>query len=312
MRVLISAPYMVRERNKVEPLLSHYPVEVIWADVAERLEEHDLIRYLNDVQGIICGDDRFSGRVYDHAKSLKVVVKWGTGIDSICKEEAEKRQIQVFRTADAFTEPVADSTLGYILAYCRNLIGNDRILKSGGWHKPQGYAMREMTVGIIGLGTIGIAVAKRLHSFGARLLAYDTADISSELIRSYGIEMVSKEYLLQHSHVITLHCDLNPSSHHCLNSHAFKAMRLRPFIINTARGPLIDEPALVEALKQGIVSGAGLDVFDHEPLPLDSPLRSMENVLLAAHNSNSSPSCWDYVHRNSVNMLVEALKLAKR
>ncbi len=309
MKILITAPYMIKERLKVEPLLASYPIDVVWADVTERLEEEELLHYLQGVDGIICGDDRFSGRVYDGAKSLKVVVKWGTGIDSIQKEEADRRYVKVFRTLDAFTDPVADTTVGYALAFCRNLIGNDRILKNGGWEKPQGYALSERTVGIIGFGAIGIAVAKRLQACGARLLAYDVVDKPQAVVDQYGVTMVDLLELFAQSDIVTLHCDLNPSSRHLLNATAFATMQRHPYVINTSRGPLIDEASLINALRTGQINGAALDVFEQEPLAVDSPLRTMDNVLLAAHNSNSSPNRWHHVHRNSIRMLAEGLGL---
>ncbi len=307
MKVVISAPYMLRERHKVEPLLSGIPLEVVWAAVEERLEEPELIHYLNGAHGIICGDDRFSESVYKQSKDLKVVVKWGTGIDSIQKDEAEKYQVKVYRTPNAFTDPVADTALAYALAYCRNVVVNDSILKSGGWHKPQGYALSELAVGIIGLGAIGSAFAKRLQACGARILAYDILSKEQE-----HVTMVDLPTLVRQSDIISLHCDLNSTSRHILSSATFAQMQRRPFIINTGRGPLINESDLVQALQTKQISGAGLDVFEHEPLALNSPLRSMNNVFLAAHNSNSSLVCWDRVHINSVNMLLEGLGIGQQ
>lgn len=304
-KILISAPYMLRERQKVEPILKQYSMDVVWADVKERLEEKELLEHLQGIEGIICGDDRFSEKVYAGAKNLKVVVKWGTGIDSIRIKDAEKYQIKVFRTPDAFTDPVADTTLGYMLAHVRGIFRNDSILKNGGWDKPQGYALFEKKVGIIGFGAIGNAVAKRLQAFGCKTLAYDVRNVKP----SYGVTLASFEELIQTVDIITLHCDLNSTSCHLLNAAAFGMMKQKPFIINTARGPIVEEPALVAALQKGIVSGAALDVFEEEPLPLDSPLRRMDKVLLASHNSNSSPYCWDRVHQQSVKMLAEGLGL---
>ena len=307
MKVVISAPYMLRERHKVEPLLSGIPLEIVWADVQERLEEPELIHYLSGAHGIICGDDRFSETVYRQSKDLKVVVKWGTGIDSILKEEAEKYQVKVYRTPNAFTDPVADTALAYALAYCRNVVVNDGILKNGGWHKPQGYALSELTVGIIGLGAIGSAFAKRLQACGARVLAYDIVPKDQEYAT-----MVDLPSLLRQSNIISMHCDLNTTSRHLLNSATFAQMHCCPFVINTGRGPLINESDLITALQTKQISGAGLDVFEHEPLALNSPLRSMNNVFLAAHNSNSSLVCWDRVHINSVNMLLEGLGIGRQ
>lgn len=298
---------MIRERGFVEPLLEKYPLNVVWADVCERLEEEDLLAVVSDLDGIICGDDRLTSKVYDRAAKLKVVVKWGTGIDSINKEEAEKRNISVFRTPGAFTEPVADSTLAYILAFCRNVVGNDKILKEGGWDKPKGYSLFERTVGIIGLGDIGNAVAKRLRAFGADIIAYDIAASDVSFFNPHGVRMVEKEEILFRSDFISLHCDLNDSSYQTLKAADFRRMERFPFVLNMARGALIEEKALIEALEREKIVGAALDVFEEEPLPLSSPLRNMDHVFLASHNSNSSPKCWEDVHRHSLKMLMKGL-----
>ena len=309
-RVIISAPYMIRERDRVEALLDRPEVKIEWLPVSERLEEDELLRVIEGVDGIICGDDRITRKVIDRADCLKVIVKWGTGIDSIDRESASERGISVRNTPEAFTLPVADSALGYMLSFCRGIAKNDAILKAGGWDKPQGYSLSEKTVGIVGFGAIGTAVAKRLRPFGARILANDIRDVSAAQARAFGVQMRPLEALLGESDIVTLHCDLNETSHHILNAERLARCGPNAIVINTARGPLIDEPALVSALQEGRIAGAGLDVFEHEPLPLESPLRQMPNVLLAAHNSNSSPQCWQHVHRNSVVMLFEGLGLA--
>ena len=308
-KILISAPYMLKEKEKIQAMLSPYPhLDITWAQVRERLEESDLLKMIEPFSGVICGDDRFSVNVYEKAKNLRVIVKWGTGIDSLNQEEAKKRGIKLFRTPGAFTDPVADSTLSYILAFCRGIKANDDILKQGQWEKPQGYALFEKTVGIIGFGEIGQAVAKRLMGFGPSVLAHDCVEIDSKIVNELKVTMTSLEQILLTCDFITLHCDLNESSQYILDEMAFAQMKKKPYIINTARGPLIKESALLAALDNEDISGAALDVFEEEPLDKDHSLRKRDNTLLAAHNSNSSPACWDRVHKNSIEMLIEGLK----
>ncbi len=306
-RVLISAPYMIREKKMVEDLFKGKNVRVDWAKVKERLEESELLKIIEKYNGIICGDDRITRKVFEKAVNLEVIVKWGTGIDSIDKEEAEKHGIPIFRTPNAFSEPVADTTVGVILAFARNIFTSDRLMKRGKWDKPMSYCLSEKTVGIIGLGYCGTAVAKRLSVFGSLILANDIVEKDPEIIRKYGIKMVSKNEIYKEADFICLHCDLNKTSFHLLNDEAFKKMKKRPYVINMARGPIIDEAALIKALNSGKIAGAGLDVFEEEPLPKDSPLRKMDNVILSSHNANSSSYYWKRVHENSVRMLLEGL-----
>ena len=196
-----------------------------------------------------------------------------------------------------------------ILSFVRNLVPNDTIIKKGGWDKPQGFCLSEMTIGLIGFGDIGQAMARKLQPFAATVLANDIKKIDQAIYNKLGAKSSSLAEVLSSCDFISVHCDLNSTSHHILNAAAFQKMKRRPYIINTARGPMIEEGALIDALKLGVIAGAGLDVFEEEPLSLESPLRRMDNVILSSHNSNSSPACWGKVHLNSIKMLRECLNL---
>lgn len=300
---------MHREKGKILEMLKNYDFDVDWAPVEERLEESDLLPIIEKYDGILCGDDRITPKVIDTAVRLKAIVKWGTGIDSIDKVYAESKGVKVFRTPNAFTEPVADSTLALMLNEVRGVIRNDTVVKSGAWDKPQGFTLGEKTVGIIGFGDIGQAVARRLIPFGSRVLVNDLKEISADTLASYRVENASKDEIYEQCDIITLHTDLNPTSEFLIDREAFSKMKRKPYLVNTARGPLIRESALLEALESGVISGIGMDVFEHEPLPVDHPLRSMSVVTASCHNTNSSPLCWDCVHRNSLEMMRKGLDL---
>jgi phosphoglycerate dehydrogenase-like enzyme len=285
-------------------------IEAIAADVDERMEEEDLLPLVGDIDGVICGDDRFTDKVMDAAPKLKVLAKWGTGIDSLNQKGADKRGITICRTLDAFSEPVADSTLGYILSFARCLPWMDSQMKQGVWDKIPGRALNETTIGVVGVGNCGSAVLRRATPFGAELLGTDIRNIGAEKIKSLGVDMVSLDELLDRSDFVTLHCDLNSTSDHLISTDALKKMNPTAVLLNLARGPVIDEKALVEGLLAGEIAGAALDVFEHEPLAADNPLKNMDNVMLAPHNCNSSPRAWETVHWSTVNQLLAALKAA--
>jgi phosphoglycerate dehydrogenase-like enzyme len=306
-KVLITAPYMHREKEKVLKMLEDYSFEVDWVSVEERLEEDELLPFIFKYDGILCGDDRITEAVIDSAKNLKAIVKWGTGIDSINKEYAESKGIKVCRTPNAFTDPVADTTIGLMLNEVRGLIRNDKVVKSGRWDKPQGYMLREKVIGIVGFGDIGQAVAKRLIPFGPKVLVNDIKALSDDLLASLNVASATKEEIYKECDIITLHTDLNPTSQYLLNEESFCKMKRRPYIINTARGPLVKEADLIHALNEGLISGVGIDVYEHEPLPVDNPLRSIDKVTASCHNTNSSPLCWDKIHRNSLEMMKSVL-----
>ena len=308
MKVLVTAPYMQPVIERFRPLFAERGITLAVPLVHERMEEAQLLPLVADVDGVICGDDRFTERVLLAAPRLRVLAKWGTGIDSIDRAACARLGIAVRNTPNAFSEPVADTTLGYMLCFARRLPWMDRAMRDGAWQKLPGFALRERTLGIVGLGNVGRAVARRAAAFGMRVLAADPARPPAELVDALGVELVDQTTLLRESDFVSLHCDLNPSSHHLIDAAALALMRPDAVLINTARGSVVDEAALVAVLRAGQIGGAALDVFEQEPLPADSPLLHMENVMLAPHNSNSSPEAWERVHRNTVERLLEVLE----
>jgi phosphoglycerate dehydrogenase-like enzyme len=294
--------------SRFQKYFDHLGWEVIQAEVEERLEEEELLRYAGQIDGVICGDDRFSAEVLEAAAPrLKVISKWGTGIDSIDTEAADTLGIAVCNTPGAFTEPVADTVMGYMLAFARRGPWMDRAMKAGQWEKLPGFALNEAVLGVVGVGNIGSAVVRRAKPFGLRLLGNDIRTIEPSLVEELGVEMLPLEDLLTASTIVSLNCDLNPTSYHLINAATLNSMKPGSYLINTSRGPVVDQAALIDALQSGHLAGAALDVFEHEPLPADSPLLEMDQVLLAPHNANSSPKAWERVHRNTLSNLFREL-----
>lgn len=306
--VLVTAPYIVPVLDRFRPVLDQQGIELVVAQVLERLEEKDLLRYAGRFDATLCGDDLYTARVLEAcAPRLKVISKWGTGVDSIDAESCSRLGIKLYRTPNAFTTPVSDSVLGYMLAFARRLPWMDSEMKAGEWRKPAAHTLSERTLGIIGVGNIGKAVARRARSFGMKLLGTDIVEIDHVFVAETGIEMTDLRTLLAKSDYVSVNCDLNPTSRHLLDAETLASMKEGAVLINTARGPIVDEQALIKALQVGQLAGAALDVFETEPLQAGSPLRKMKNVLLAPHNANSSPAAWERVHRNSIRNLLEGL-----
>ena len=306
--ILFSAPYMIPFRDRFGPILEKCGLELIIPEVEERLEEAELLEYAGKYDGVICGDDRFTRRVIEASTPrLKVISKWGTGIDSIDKEACNEYGVMLGNTPNAFTEPVADSVFGYLLTFARQHPWMDRAMKQGDWKKIPGKALRECTLGIIGIGNIGSALVKRAQPFEMKVLGNDIRDIDPGFVKEYELEMVSLEKLLSRADFVSVNCDLNPTSRHLINQDAFSLMKPGAVLINTARGSIVDEEALIAALQDGIISGAAMDVYENEPLPEDSKLRKFSQVLLAPHNSNSSPQAWEKVHWNTIKNLLDGL-----
>jgi D-3-phosphoglycerate dehydrogenase len=194
-----------------------------------------------------------------------------------------------------------------MLAFARRQPWMDSEMKQGHWEKLPGRSLSECTLGVIGVGNVGKAVLRRARPFGMRLLGCDILPIAPDFLIENGVQMVPFEQLLAEADFISVNCDLNPTSFHLINTESLALAKPRAVLINTARGPVVDEPALVAALASGHLGGAGLDVFEAEPLPLDSPLMQMDNVMLAPHNSNSSPAAWERVHWNTIRNLLDGL-----
>jgi D-3-phosphoglycerate dehydrogenase len=308
--VLLTAPYMLPFVERFRPVFDHYGLQLIVPDVRERMEEADILKYAGQFDGAICGDDRYTPAVLEACSPrLKVISKWGTGVDSIHAETCSRLNIQLRRTPNAFTTPVADSVMGYMLAFARRQPWMSAQMKAGIWEKIPGKALSEITLGIIGVGAIGKALTRRARAFGMKVYGTDIIDVDHVFVGETGIEMTSLEYLLSNSDFISVNCDLNPTSQHLLNAKTLAQAKPGAIVINTARGPIIHEEALVAALQSGHLGGAALDVFEHEPLPHTSPLMTMDNVLLAPHNANSSPAAWERVHWNTIKNLLEGLGL---
>lgn len=306
--VLLSAPYMIPFKERFIPVLESYGIDVIVPEVHERLSEEEILKFAGQIDGSICGDDRFTKQVIDAClPRLKVISKWGTGIDSIDKSYANSVGVMVGNTPNAFTLPVSDSVIGYILAFARCLPWMDAAIKSGEWDKIPGRSLSECTLGVIGVGNVGKAVVRRAKVFGMKLLGNDIRDIEPDFILEQGLSMVSLEELIRQSDFISVNCDLNPTSIHLINQNTLSYVKKDAVLINTARGPIVDEEALVVKLQTGQLAGAALDVFEIEPIPLDSPLLCMNNVMLAPHNSNSSPQAWERVHWNTIKNLLIGL-----
>lgn len=309
--VLLSAPYMLPFVERFRPVFARHGIDLLIPEVHERMEEADLMKYAGQFDGAICGDDRYTQRVLEAcAPRLKVISKWGTGVDSIDQSACARLGIKLCRTLNAFTTPVADSVMSYILAFARRQPWMDREMKSGKWEKIPGKSLSECTLGIIGVGAIGKALTRRAKAFGMTVLGNDIADVDHVFVSETGIEMTTLSSLLSRSDYISTNCDLNPTSQHLINTETLAHARPTAVLINTARGPIVKEADLVAALQAGKLGGAALDVFEIEPLPHDSPLLKMDNVLLAPHNSNSSPAAWERVHWNTIRNLLDGLAIA--
>lgn len=231
---------------------------------------------LDGAFGAIVSTDPFTAEVLDAAPDLRVIARVGVGFDSIDVAAANARGVQIATTPGCNDHAVADHTVGLMLAVLRRIPELERDLRAGGWNRTGDHAPRQLagsTVGLVGCGAIGRRVAERLAGFDVELLIHDPA---------LGEASTSLDRLLARSHVVSLHCPLLPSTHHLIDAVALRSMRPDAVLVNAARGQIVDQAALIDALRAGVIAGAALDVFDLEP-PTGSPLTTMDNVVLSPH-----------------------------
>ena len=309
--VLVTAPRAVQVLARYEQELGAAGCDVTSWTTVERLDEDELLPLVGAVDALICGDDRVTERVLDAAPRLRVIAKWGTGIDSIDVAGARRRGILVCNSPGAFSEPVADTVLGYILLFARQLDRMADDMRAGRWQRRPLRALNDCTLGIVGLGASGRAVARRASSFGMRIVANCLQSLTPDEQRDLGLTMVPLETLLAESDFVTLHADLRPENRHLIDERRIGQMKVGAVLINTARGQLVDETALTAALVGGRVAGAALDVFEEEPLSPESPLRSIPNVYLAPHNANASLAAAERVHANTIRNVLHVLGISR-
>lgn len=307
-KVLVTAPRAVFAIGRYREELEAAGCDVLVQPVVERADESELLPLVGDIDAIICGDDRITARVLEAAPRLRVISKWGTGIDSIDLDAANRRGISVRNTPGAFSEPVADTVLGCILLFARRIDKMAEDMRSGLWQRLPLRALGECTLGIVGLGGTGRAVLHRASAFGMRILACELSTTADETLAAPGVQRVSLETLLSESDFVTLHATLRPENVGLIDAHRLGLMKPTAVLINTARGRLVDEEALIAALQEGRIAGAALDVFTEEPLSLDSALRTLGNVYLSPHNANASVAAADRVHATTIRNLLDALR----
>lgn len=290
-----------RHRERIERL----GYEVVAPDLAGRQQFSavELLEYSSRLVGIIAGDDQLDREFFDGAPNLKTVIRWGIGMDSVDHEAARQHRVTVRNTPGVFGHEVADSAFGYMLNLARGYITIDAAVRRGEWPKVEGITLAGARLGIVGLGAIGREIARRGGAFDMDIVAHDPfvdtppADVS----------MVDLDKLLATSRFIVLACPLTPETLHLINAARLALVRPDAYLVNVARGPVVLETDLIDALKSGRLAGAALDVFEVEPLPLASELRTLPNVVLGAHNASNTREGVTRASNTAVDFLLEEL-----
>jgi len=237
--------------------------------------------------------DKIDTEVFDAAPKLKIVAQMAVGFDNIDVQEATKRGIYVTNTPEVLTDTTADFAWALLMAIARRVVEADKYVRTGqwkvGWHPSmmQGRDIYGATIGVVGAGRIGFGVAKRAVGFNMKVLFYDVIP-RPEMEKELGAKKVDLDTLFKESDFVSIHVPLMKETYHLVNADRLKLMKKTAYLINNSRGPVVDEKALYEALKEGRIAGAGLDVFEQEPTPVDNPLLKLDNVVVAPHISSAS------------------------
>ena len=273
----------------------------------------ELLQHIRSVDGLLCLlTDKVDGAVMDEAgPQLKVISNHAVGFDNIDVPAATARKIPVGNTPDVLTDATADFAFALMMAVARRIPEAERYVHQGKWKTwgPKlllGVDLKGATLGLVGFGRIGKAVARRALGFDMRVIYYDPGE--KELYPDFRATPVDFETLLGESDFISLHTPLTPDTRHLIDAEAFSKMKPNAVLINTARGPVVDPDALYEALKEHRIFGAGLDVTDPEPLPMDSPLLTLDNLVIVPHIASASKTSRDQMSWMAAQNLIAGLK----
>lgn len=286
--VLVTCPPMLGQIDRFTEFAAERGIRLVPAKVTQTLSVPELLDVVPGYDGWIIGDDPATRDVFVAAKAgkLKAAVKWGIGVDNVDFAACKDLNIPIINTPMMFGTEVADVATGYVIGLARQLFVIDRGVRAGNWPKPAGISLLGRTVGVVGLGDIGRNTCRRMQALGLKVVAYDPGVEGDAGIP--GLERAAWPAEVDRLDFLVFTCALNKHNFHMLNAEVLAKAKPGLRVVNVARGPLIDEPALIASLQSGQVHSAALDVFEDEPLPMDSPLRAMERCIFGTHNGSNT------------------------
>lgn len=286
--VLVTCPPMLGQIDRFTEFAAERGIRLVPAKVTQTLSVPELLDVVPGYDGWIIGDDPATREVFTKAKDgkLKAAVKWGIGVDNVDFAACKDLNIPIINTPMMFGTEVADVATGYVIGLARQLFVIDRGVRAGNWPKPAGISLLGRTVGVVGLGDIGRNTCRRMQALGLNVVAYDPGVDGDAGIA--GLERAIWPAQVERLDFLVFTCSLNKHNFHMLDEEVLAKTKAGLRVVNVARGPLIDEQALIAALQSGHVHSAALDVFEDEPLPMDSPLRGMERCIFGTHNGSNT------------------------
>jgi len=310
MKILVTCPPMLGMIDSFRHIFEEKGIELSAPNVVQTLSVEELKEIVPQHDGWIIGDDPATREVFEAGKAgnLKAAVKWGIGVDNVDFDACKDLDIPIINTPDMFGREVADIAMGYVIALARETFEIDRAVRNGKWIKPRGISLSGKKVALVGFGDIGQSTAKRLLALDMDVIAYDPfADNNPNLPE---VEREVWPTRVEEADFIVVTCSLTKSSFHMVNANVFKQAKDGVRVINVGRGPIIDETSLEDALKSGKVYSAALDVFEVEPLPMDSYLRTHPHCIFGSHNASNTADAVERTSHIAIEKLFNFLKLS--
>ena len=309
MKILVTCPPMLGMIDSFRHLFEEKGIELSAPNVIQTMSVEELKEIVPQHDGWIIGDDPATREVFEAGKAgnLKAAVKWGIGVDNVDFDACKDLDIPIINTPDMFGREVADVAMGYVIALARETFEIDRAVRKGEWIKPRGISLSGKTVALVGFGDIGQSTAKRLLAADMNVIAYDPFAGNNPNLPKVEREVWPNR--VEEADFIIVTCSLTKSSYHMVNPDVFKQAKDGVRVVNVGRGPVIDETSLEDALKSGKVYSAALDVFEIEPLPMDSYLRTHPHCIFGSHNASNTADAVERTSHIAIEKLFKFLQL---
>lgn len=306
MHIAVTSPSFSSNKTLQQEIYKYFPKAKLNLD-GKRFNKKDLIEYIKDADAIIVGLEPIDKEVLEQCPNLKIVSKYGVGLNNIDLEACKKRDITIGWTGGVNKLSVAEMTLGYMLMLCRNLFITSNELKNGIWNKSGGFQLSEKRIGIIGVGYIGKELIRLLKPFNCEILVNDIIN-QEQYYKENNLKEVSKEEIFKTCDIVTIHTPFDTTTHNMVNLEVLKIMKESAFIINSARGGIINEDDLKYALQNGLIAGAAIDAYVEEP-PTDKELLHLPNLICTPHIGGNAQEAVEAMGMSAIKHLVGVLKV---
>lgn len=304
MKVAVTSKSFSKNEILIEEFKNNFD-EIKLNHSSKKLTDEELIDFLKNCDGAIIALEEFNKNVIDNLPNMKAISKFGVGLNNIDIEYAKSKNIKIGWEKGVNKQSVAEMTLGFMLMLIRNLYVTSNLLSNGIWQKDGGYSLYNKTIGIIGVGNIGQELISLLKAFNCTILVNDVIN-QDEYYKKYNLKEVSKEEIFSHSDIITIHTPLNEQTNNLININTLQRMKKSAFLINTARGEIVNLNDLKIALKTNLIAGAAIDVYHQEP-PKDLELLSLPNLICTPHIGGNSEEAVLAMGRSAIKQLKDLL-----